>query len=65
MEGTDDEHAVSNRSNLTALKVAISNPVMPPYPDLAMCKTCLQKRRPKSSGVMDTHLQTQIVRVIF
>jgi hypothetical protein len=37
MEGTDDEHAVSNRSNLTALKVAISNPVMPPYPDLAMC----------------------------
>ena len=37
MEGTDDEHAVSNRFNLTALKVAISNPVMPPYPDLAMC----------------------------
>jgi hypothetical protein len=23
--------------NLTALKVAISNPVMPPHPDLAMC----------------------------
>ena len=38
IEPTDDQHAVSNRSNLTVLKVSISNPVMPPYPDHAMCK---------------------------